>query len=94
MKDVANTWREELPRRAVLRGAAVAVGATAVAGLGARAAMAQAKVAKTVVSYQDTPKGDQRCDNCALFQAPNACKTVAGDVAPEGWCKIWQRKAS
>ena len=54
--------------------------------------MAQAKVSKSAVAYQDTPKGAQQCDNCALFQAPNACKNVSGDIAAKGWCKIYAKK--
>jgi hypothetical protein len=94
MKDIQNKWQDVCARRAVLRGAALAIGAAAATSLGSNSATAQAKIAKTVVAYQDTPKGEQRCDGCALFEAPNACKTVAGDVAPEGWCRIWQRKGS
>jgi len=28
-----------------------------------------------------------------LFVAPNACKSVAGEIAPTGWCKLWVKKA-
>ena len=80
------------PRRAVLRRGTLAIGAAVMAGFGAGLARAQAKIAKNVVAYQDTPKDDKRCDTCALFQPPNACKTVAGDIAPSGWCRIWQPK--
>jgi len=31
------------------------------------------------------PKGDQACENCALFEAPSSCKTVDGTVSPQGW---------
>jgi hypothetical protein len=33
------------------------------------------------VAYQNMPKGNQQCDNCGLFQPPNACKTVDGTVS-------------
>jgi hypothetical protein len=70
------------------------VGAGTAAVVIASEASAQAKVAQSAVAYQDTPKGAQQCDDCIFFQAPNACKTVAGDVSPQGWCKIWAKKPS
>jgi len=42
--------------------------------------------------YQDAPKGEQRCDNCVLFEAPAACKSVDGTIAPQGWCIIYAKK--
>jgi hypothetical protein len=50
------------------------------------------KVPQAAVQYQDKPKGDQRCDNCAQWEPPNACKVVEGKIAPEGWCAIWVKK--
>jgi hypothetical protein len=55
---------------------------------------AQAKIAKAAVAYQDTPNGDKECDNCNFFVAPNACKTVDGEINPKGWCKIYNKKPS
>jgi hypothetical protein len=83
-----------LSRRSILAAAGCMVGASAAATLTVTEAGAQAKVAQASVAYQATPKGDQQCDNCIFFQAPNACKTVAGDIAPQGWCKIWAKKPS
>jgi len=56
---------------------------------GARAA----GLPQAAVAYQPTPKDDHQCDNCNLFTPPNACKSVAGEVAPTGWCKLWVKKA-
>lgn len=67
----------------VLLGAGLAGGTTA---------LAQAKVSQKSVAYQDTPKGDQECDNCRLFVPPTECKSVQGPVAAKGWCKIWGKK--
>lgn len=77
-------------RRTVLLGGTAAVAATAFAG----AARAQDKIPQAAVMYQDSPKGDQRCDNCLHWQPPNACAIVAGDIAPEGWCGVWAPKSS
>jgi len=54
---------------------------------------AAAKMAQTAAAYQDSPKGDQKCDTCSLFEAPNSCKIVDGTISPSGWCKFWVKKA-
>jgi High potential iron-sulfur protein len=92
MKKLESASSEVLSRRSVLVSAGWMVGAATLAAVTASNAIAQSKVSKSAVAYQDTPKGAQRCDNCALFQAPNACKNVAGDVSPAGWCKIYAKK--
>ena len=84
---------ESLSRRSILTAAGWMVGAGAVAAVTASGANAQTKVAQSAVAYQDSPKGAQQCDNCALFQAPSSCKTVGGVISPNGWCKIWVKKA-
>lgn len=43
--------------------------------------------------YQPTPKSGQRCQNCALWQAPTSCQVVDGQVSPAGWCILYQAKA-
>jgi hypothetical protein len=48
-------------------------------------------VPQKTVKYQDTPKGEQRCDNCALFEPPS-CKTVDGTIAAQGWCIVYAKK--
>jgi len=54
---------------------------------------AKAKMKQSSVEYQDTPKGDQQCSNCSLFQEPDACTIVDGSISPAGWCKFWVKKA-
>jgi hypothetical protein len=39
--------------------------------------VAQVKISQATARYQGTP-GDQRCEGCANFQPPNACKFVEG----------------
>lgn len=88
------TGRQEISRRRMLT---IAVGVT---GTSIGAAMigtptpapAAAKVAQTVVKYQDTPKGDQHCDNCLHFEPPSSCKLVDGTISPQGWCMIYAKK--
>ena len=55
---------------------------------------AEAKIPQAAVAYQATPNGDKECDNCNFFVAPNACKTVDGEISPKGWCKIFNKKPS
>jgi hypothetical protein len=50
-------------------------------------------MAQKIAEYQETPKGDQQCSNCNLFQEPNACTLVDGEISPKGWCKFWVKKA-
>jgi hypothetical protein len=50
-------------------------------------ATAQEKLSQADAKYQDTPKGDQRCDGCMLFQPPNACKVVQGEISLRAWCQ-------
>jgi hypothetical protein len=57
------------------------------ASSGARADASQLQ--KQDVRYQDQPKGAQRCSGCANFTAPSACKVVAGNVNPNGWCLLY-----
>jgi hypothetical protein len=79
-----------MSRRTVLIAVA---GAGSLLALGATQANA-AKLAQSAVKYQATPKDGKRCDGCNLFVAPNACKSVAGDIAPSGWCALWVKKAA
>jgi len=50
-------------------------------------------MAQKAVEYQDTPKGDQECSNCSLFQEPNSCTPVDGEISPKGRCKFCVKKA-
>lgn len=47
------------------------------------------KMSKQLAEYQDIPKGIQMCATCSLFDEPHACKVVAGDISPSGWCKAY-----
>jgi hypothetical protein len=76
-------------RRTVLIAAAGAAPLLALSATGAKAA----KLAQSAVKYQASPKDGKRCDGCNLFVAPNACKSVAGDISPSGWCALWVKKA-
>ena len=72
---------KSVSRRSFLSGAALLAGAAATQVLiVAKEAKAQQKVPQASVKYQDKPNGDQRCDNCLQFVAPNSCKVVDGTI--------------
>jgi hypothetical protein len=75
-----------LSRRSLLRSA---VGATGVLAATLNRALAQPKISKVAVNYQDHPDGDKRCDKCIQFQPPDACKMVEGTISPQGSCRIF-----
>jgi hypothetical protein len=77
-------------RSLLLHGAICAAGAGSALVAVASSAKADPLPQKSV-QYQNTPKGDRRCDGCSLFVAPNACKNVAGEISPEGWCILWRK---
>jgi hypothetical protein len=84
-----NSWRSlDLSRRGLLRGALMVAGGGAIIGTATTAA-ARAKMPQQTVHYQTTPRGAARCDGCAQWQPPAACKMVAGVIAPAGWCSIY-----
>jgi hypothetical protein len=72
-------------RRNMLRAAA---GGVSAALLGSHA-RASDKMTKARAEYQDTPNGIYSCATCTLFEAPNSCKVVEGEVSKEGWCKAF-----
>ncbi len=79
-------------RRGFLHTAAIGGGAMLGVGLTASPAAASSKMPQKAVKYQSTPKGNARCDNCALWQPPHSCKLVDGVIAPSGWCVLYKAK--
>jgi hypothetical protein len=80
-----------ISRRVVLASAAFSLGATAATTVLSPAA-AQEKMSQADAKYQGTPKDNQRCDGCMLFQPPNACKVVQGEISPSGWCQLFVKQ--
>lgn len=83
-------------RRQLLGGAAVAAGLAGVASVGLfqrDAVAATIKLHQGDIGYQPSPKGNARCELCVNWQAPNACKLVAGQISPSGWCSLYARKS-
>ena len=85
---------ETVSRRSILQGVAhVGGAATLLAVIANRASAAEAKTTKQAAGYQTSPNGGQSCSTCINFVRRNTCRIVAGNVSPQGWCKIWQRKS-
>ena len=74
------------------RRALLGVGLAAAGGAICARSAAQSKVSKDQAKYQDKPKGEQRCDGCAQFAAPDGCKVVEGKISPSGWCALYAAK--
>ena len=77
-------------RLVLLQGAGCAAGVATILVTNANSAKA-AKLPPTAVSYRATPNGDKQCSNCKLFEPPNACSKVDGEISPQGWCSIYQK---
>jgi hypothetical protein len=75
-------------RRTVLIGTA-AMAAPLLATGGAQAGT----LPQSAVNYQQTPHNGDHCSNCKNFVAPASCKSVAGTINPNGWCKLFNPKA-
>ncbi|MFI5012349.1 MAG: high-potential iron-sulfur protein [Hyphomicrobiales bacterium] len=88
MREATQICSLEISRRCLLRGATRGLGAATVLGMMSSPAMAS-KIPQSAVAYRSTPNAAQHCDNCRLWEAPNACKTVDGTISPQGWCRIY-----
>ena len=51
---------------------------------------ASEKMTRAQAQYQDAPNGIYSCGLCTLFERPNACKVVEGEVSKDGWCKAFE----
>lgn len=91
MNNLSGVQSSMVSRRTILvRGLACTAGVAALVGQVRKAKAA--KVAQASVGYQNSPKGDQQCGNCAQFLPPNACNFVDGTISSSGWCQIWAKK--
>jgi hypothetical protein len=86
MSDEPAAELARLSRRSLLGGV---IGAAGILGATANQTKGQPKISKVAVNYQDHPDGDKRCDKCAQFQPPDACKVVEGSISPQGSCRIF-----
>lgn len=81
----------KLSRRSVLlQGVACAAGVATIIVTDINSAKA-AKLPQVSANYRPKPNGDRQCSNCKLFEPPNACKSVAGEISPQGWCSLYRK---
>lgn len=79
-------------RRDMLRtGMMIAAGVTG-AAIASTARAEDEKIAQELVQYQNEPKDGQKCNMCAQWVDPNACKIVAGKISPDGYCVAYAPK--
>jgi hypothetical protein len=76
-----------LSRRSIIGTVVRAVAATPL--FTATAGRAADKMSRKQAEYQDTPNGIYSCGLCSLFEAPNGCKVVEGEVSKDGWCRVF-----
>jgi hypothetical protein len=50
---------------------------------------ASEKMTQQQAQYQDKPNGLYSCGMCTLFEQPNSCKVVEGEISKDGWCKAF-----
>lgn len=50
------------------------------------------KLSKSEVRYEHPARGLDRCGGCVHFLEPNACELVAGAIAPEDWCELYEAR--
>ena len=74
-------------RRSVIR--AIVTGVPAAVLLPISRTEAAEKMTRQQAEYQDRPDGIYSCGMCTLFEKPNACKVVEGDISIDGWCKAF-----
>lgn len=91
MFETAAEVRTRPSRRTVLIAAAACAASPILAPTGA---FATPKVSQASVHFADAPRGDRRCGNCRLFQAPSSCLDVAGVVTEGCSCRIWLPKTT
>jgi hypothetical protein len=79
----------ERSRRSLLRDFAYAAASVALVSAADKSFAAKPKKSQADVAYQNFPHGVERCEICAPFLPPDQCRTVAGPVSRQGWCKIY-----
>jgi len=84
MQNYNGTSRRDMMRTGMMIAAGVAVASTARAQ--------DEKIAQELVQYQAEPKDGQKCNICAQWVEPNACKIVAGKISPNGYCVAYAPK--
>jgi anaerobic selenocysteine-containing dehydrogenase len=93
MSNSPKSCGSSVSRRDFLNVAAVGGCAVVAASMaGSAYAAPKKKFSQQQAHYQPIPKSGNRCQTCALYQAPAACQQVDGQISPAGWCMLYQQK--
>jgi hypothetical protein len=46
---------------------------------------------KSEVGFEDRASGEDHCAECTHFKPPGGCELVAGAIAPQSWCELYDR---
>jgi len=84
----ADRRRGSVPRRRVLVLALFGAGVIDAGVIGAYAD-APKQISQAEARYQDHPRGGLSCSGCTFFRRPRSCQVVAGDISPDGWCRLF-----
>lgn len=93
MSNEEKPGNSSVSRRDFLNIAAIGACAVAAASVATSSSAAPKKFTQQQAKYQPIPKNGQRCQSCALWQAPTSCQVVEGQVSPAGWCMLYQAKS-
>ena len=86
--------KNPISRRALL------VSAAAASTLMLAPAAQAGSMPQAAVKYQAAPKDGHQCNGCKFFlpgataDSAGACKLVAGQISPKGWCSLWATKGA
>lgn len=86
--------KQDMKRREFLKLAGCSLVLIPAAIIATDRAVAQSKVSKETVKYQDSPNDGNKCSACQFFIAPNSCQLVEGTISPDGWCSLFAPKQS
>jgi HK97 family phage portal protein len=91
---IASFFKAEAPRVAAdcLRGAKTTKTTKPGQKVSQVAALAKASIDKADADYVDHPVAGEQCSGCTMFDAPNACSLVRGDISPGGHCRFFEAK--
>jgi len=87
--------KPSMPRRALLKSAAVLATTLAVAPLAAQQNRKKPQQpgmrirTREEIGYRDEPYLGRTCSKCVLYAGDGKCVIISEPISPEGWCPQW-----
>ena len=50
----------------------------------------KAKQSKKSAGYRNAAPGVEQCRHCSMFEKPDRCSAVRGEINPVGWCELFE----